>query len=128
MKNRILLLCLLCLVPLFASAQPVPKTLKLTNGKGVVYNSIKGYTTHDYSVMLTKGQKIMVKLTNRDRRVFFNFMPKGTETAIFVGSTSGNTYRGVAPKDGTYIVRVYQMRVTARRAGVHKYQLNVVRG
>lgn len=125
MKSRLLLVGLVSLLPLCAFPQTVSKILKLKNGKGTASGEIKGYAIHDYAVFLTQGKKVSVKLTNRDGKVFFNFMPKGAKTAVFNGSINGNSFSAVVPKDGTYIVSVYQMRVTARRPGSHKYQVAV---
>lgn len=40
---------------------------------------------------------------------FFNVVPPGsTSEALFVGMNEGNHYSGTLPKDGDYIIRVYQ--------------------
>jgi len=52
-------------------------------------------------------------------------LPPGSETALFVGSTSGNSWSSTRPADGDYTVRVYLMRSAARRNEKAKYTLSI---
>ena len=52
-------------------------------------------------------------------------LPPGSETALFVCSTSGNKWTGTLPKDGDYTIRVYLMRSAARRNEMAKYKLSI---
>ena len=56
---------------------------------------------------------------------YFNVTRQGSDTAMFVGSTSGDTFTGVLPANGDYVVRVYLMRSAARRGEHANYTLNV---
>ncbi|MCP9834315.1 MULTISPECIES: hypothetical protein [unclassified Cyanobium] len=49
----------------------------------------------------------------------------GTDTALFIGSSSGNRFRGPLPSDGDVRVRVYLMRPAARRKESSTYSLKV---
>jgi hypothetical protein len=47
---------------------------------------------------------------------YLNVLPPGSkDVAMFIGSTSGNRFQGLAPIAGDYVVRVYLMRSAARR-------------
>lgn len=124
-RSLILSLGLTLVLSLCAFGQTVAKTLVFTKGKASASGSIKGSATHNYTVTLKKGAKLTVKLVNKDNTVYFNLLPKGSETAIFNGSINGNSYSGSIAKDGQYVISVYQMRASARRVGSHLYQLSV---
>ena len=65
-----------------------------------------------------------VTLKSSNRFTYFNVLPPGDETAIFVGSTSGNHFAGTLPTNGDYTVRVYLMRNAARRNEMANYSIN----
>ena len=57
---------------------------------------------------------------------YFNILPPGSrDIAMFVGSSSGNSFLGVLPTDGDYAIRVYLMRSAARRNEAASYKLTV---
>ena len=90
-----------------------------------VQDKIKGRGYVDYLLRAKAGQKMTVTLNADNRFAFFNVMPPGTDVAIFVGSTSGNKFEGILHADGEYRVRVYLMRVAARRGEEASYTLDV---
>lgn len=87
--------------------------------------TIKGYQVVDYTLRARAGQEMTVKLATRNPSNYFNVLPPGSEVALFVGSTSGNEFRGPLPQDGEYRVRVYLMRNAARRNETASFTLTV---
>jgi hypothetical protein len=91
----------------------------------LIKGQIKGDTTIDYVVRAAAGQTLSVKLQKTNPQNYFNVMsPGSTGSAMFVGD-SGESYAGVLPTDGDYIVRVYLMRAAARRGESSDYTLTV---
>ncbi|BBE34361.1 hypothetical protein [Sphingosinicella microcystinivorans] len=90
-----------------------------------VKGTIKGYAIRDYVVGARAGQTMTVKLTTPNTANYFNVTPAGSDTAIFVGSTSGNSFRGTLPVSGDYTIRVYLMRSAARRNETANYALAI---
>ena len=86
---------------------------------------IKGDETVDYQLGARAGQTMEVTLKSSNLSNYFNILPPGDETAIFVGSTSGNHFSGTLPTNGDYTVRVYLMRNAARRNEAANYSLNI---
>jgi hypothetical protein len=86
---------------------------------------IKGDETVDYKLGAKAGQTMTVTMQTSSGANSFNVLPPGSETALFVGSTTGNAWSGTLPVDGTYTVRVYQMRSAARRNETANYTLTV---
>jgi hypothetical protein len=116
---------LLLAVPL-AAQQKVPVQFATGASSATVRGTIKGDQFRDYQVNARVGQTLSVTLVNPDGRAFFNVLPPGsTGEAVFVGSTSGNSFKGPAPANGATTVRVYQMRATARRGEVANYSLSI---
>lgn len=90
-----------------------------------VSGSIKGYDVVDYLLGARAGQTMSVTITTSNLSSYFNVLPPASETALFVGSTSGNEWTGTLPVDGDYTVRVYLMRNAARRNETAKYTLTL---
>lgn len=81
-----------------------------------VKGSIQGDQTIDYTLRAWAGQTLTASLKSSHRANYFNVLPPGSQgEAIFIGSTSGNEWRGTLEADGTYTLRVYLMRSAARR-------------
>jgi hypothetical protein len=90
-----------------------------------VKGSIKGREIVDYRLKAKAGQQMTVSLNTSNLSNYFNVLPPGSETALFVGSTSGNNWTGSLPADGDYTVRVYLMRSAARRNEKASYTLSI---
>ena len=97
---------------------------KGTSG-ATIKDKIKGYEIVDYKLNAKAGQSMVVNLKTNHLANYFNVMPPGSDTAIFIGSTSGNHYEGELPSDGDYTVRVYLMRSAARRGEKANYTLEI---
>ncbi|WP_431137946.1 hypothetical protein, partial [Psychroserpens mesophilus] len=80
----------------------------------------------DYLFQITAGQYMNISMATRNGANYFNIMePREEYEAVFVGSTSGNLFEGVADKSGEYRIRVYLMRSAARRDETVWYRLEV---
>lgn len=86
---------------------------------------IKGDQTVDYKLRAGAGQTLTVELKGSNSHNDFNVMAAGTDTALFIGSVSGNRFKGLLPSDGDVTVRVYLMRPAARRNETGTYSLKV---
>lgn len=86
---------------------------------------LKGDQTIDYKLRAGAGQTLTVELKGSNPQNDFNVMAAGTDTALFIGSSSGNRFRGPLPSDGDVRVRVYLMRPAARRNETSTYSLKV---
>jgi hypothetical protein len=84
---------------------------------------LKGDQTIDYKLRAGAGQTLSVELKGSNAQNDFNVMAAGTDTALFIGSSSGNRFRGLLPSDGDVTVRVYLMRPAARRKETSAYSL-----
>lgn len=90
-----------------------------------IQGQIQGYEAVDYILRANGGQSISVILKSDNSQNYFNVIPPGEESAIFIGSTSGNRFQGNLPKDGDYTIRVYLMRAAARREETANYSIDV---
>lgn len=86
---------------------------------------LKGDQTVDYKLRAGAGQTLTVELKGSNPQNYFNVIAPGTDTALFIGSSSGNRFRGPLPSDGDVRVRVYLMRPAARRNESSTYSLKV---
>jgi hypothetical protein len=90
-----------------------------------VKGKLKGDETVDHTLSARAGQSMVVTLKASSTSTYFNVLPPGSETALFVGSTSGDRFEGTLPADGVYRIRVYLMRNAARRNATTTYTVNV---
>lgn len=123
-----LLLAALFLTTPAWSADPVHKesvTLTANQATHTVKGKIKGYATAEYTLSGKAGQTLSVKLKTNQSSNYFNIRQQGQDEALFIGSTSGNTYQAALPADGEYTVQVYLMRNAARRNAVASYSLEM---
>lgn len=125
------LLVLTCLgllaAPALADTGIRQETVHFQKGKDttVLKGCIKGYETVDYQLSARAGQTLEVTLRTSNRSNYFNVLQPGEESALFVGSTSGDQFSGILPKNGDYSLRVYLMRNAARRNEVADYSITV---
>jgi hypothetical protein len=119
-------LVFLCAIPLAAGDIEV-RPVKFSPGKSsaTVTGTLRGDQTIDYTLDAKGGQTMTVKMKGSNASNYFNVLPPASETALFVGSTSGNTWTGTLPGDGTYTIRVYLMRSAARRNEKSNYTLDL---
>jgi hypothetical protein len=84
-------------------------------GSTLLTGQIKGEQTIDYILRAGAGQTLTVELKGSNPQNYVNVMAAGTDNALFIGSSSGNRFRGLLPSDGDVRLRVYLMRPAARR-------------
>ncbi len=103
------------------------QTVQFAKGKSsaTINGQIKGYAVRDYVLRASAGQTMNVQFRPTNASAYFNVLPPNSETALFVGSTSGNSYSGRLPSTGAYRIRVYLMRNAARRNEVANFRLTV---
>jgi hypothetical protein len=110
-------------------AQPAIESKKVTFRAGADFallnGQIKGEQTVDYKLRAGAGQTLTVELKGSNLQNYFNVMAAGSDSALFIGSSSGNSFRGLLPSDGDVTVRLYLMRPAARRNESSSYSLRV---
>lgn len=110
----------------WADIQTKPVSFKKGESSATIKGRLKGDQTIDYSLRAKAGQTMSVDMKTSNAAAYFNVLPPGsTGEAIFIGSTSGDTWTGTLPADGEYKVRTYLMRSAARRNEVANFTLNV---
>jgi len=87
---------------------------------------IKGSQIVDYGLSAKAGQSMVVILETNNRSNYFNITAPGADSAMFIGSTSGNRFMGSLSKDGEYSARVYLMPNAGRRGETARYTINFV--
>jgi hypothetical protein len=93
-----------------ASAASHPVHFAKGTTSSTVKGVVKGNGTEDYVLRAAGGQTMDVKLSAKSTLIYFNVLKKGSDEAIFVGSTEGkNDWSGSLADGGDYIVRVYTM-------------------
>lgn len=112
-----------------ALSQPVGTTIQVSFPRGSSSVKLKGTVKAgyiDYSVKAGAGQMLSVSLKGSNLQNYMNILaPNAGDAAMFMGSTSGNTFKGALPDDGTYRVRVYMMRAAARRGESSRFSLSI---
>jgi len=86
---------------------------------------LKGRQTIDYKLRASAGQTLTVELKGSNLQNYFNVIAAGAENALFIGSSSGNSFGGLLPSDGDVRVRIYLMRPAARRLESSSYSLHL---
>ena len=112
-----------------AGAQDHSRTERVQFARGAssatLHGNLHGYDTVDYVLGARRGQTLNVRLQPTNASAYFNVTKQGADEALFVGSTSGTSFRGRLPSNGDYVVRVYLMRNAARRDEHANYTLTV---
>ena len=91
----------------------------------LIKGELVGDQTVDYKLRAGAGQTLSVQLKGSNPQNYFNIMAAGSDSALFIGSSSGNSFRGLLPSDGDVRVRVYLMRPAARRNESSSYSLRL---
>lgn len=89
-------------------------------------NTFIGDEITDYLLKANKDETLYVTLASDITSCYFNVLPPGSDNvAIFIGQNEGNTCNITLTENGTYKIRVYQMRSSARRETKVNYTLSV---
>ncbi|WP_411871120.1 hypothetical protein [Vulcanococcus limneticus] len=108
-----------------AAIQTERVTFRAGAESALIKGQLKGDQTVDYKLRAGAGQTLTVDLKGSNPQNYFNVLAAGTDSALFIGSSSGNRFRGLLPSDGDVTVRVYLMRPAARRNESSTYSLRV---
>jgi hypothetical protein len=116
--------------PLAASAALAQEAVPIQFARGAtgstVSGSIKGDQYIDYRLVVRAGQRIEVSLQPNRGSPYFNLLePGSTDVAVYNSSMNGQRYNGTTNQSGTYTIRVYQLRATARRGETASYRMTV---
>ncbi|MEI6068773.1 MAG: hypothetical protein WCP96_15635 [Methylococcaceae bacterium] len=97
--------------PIWADADILQKQIQFKKGTSgtTVSGKIKGHETLDYQLRAKAGQTMTVDFKAGKGAAYFNILPPGSDTALFIGSSSGTHFKGKLPANGVYTVRVYLM-------------------
>ncbi|MDD7911241.1 hypothetical protein PUV47_15030 [Pseudovibrio exalbescens] len=91
-----------------------------------IRGTIKGAEIKDYLIGVEGGQILTVTMKSDSAASYFNVIPPSeSDAATFIGSTSGERYRGLLAEGGDYTIRVYMMRSAARRDEEANYAIDV---
>ena len=89
----------------------------------------QGYDDVRYKVYAKNGQVLKFNINSLGNLAYVNiFAPgkkPGKDNALLIGSTVGSKGELALPVDGDYIIQVYQMRNSARKHKIVKYNLDV---
>lgn len=112
-----------------APADIKTQTVRFLPGKtaSTAHDVIRGDTVADFKLTLAANEKFTVAMRTSNRRSYFNVTPPGSETAVHIGSVSGNNFSGAATSAGDYTIRVYLMSSAARRNESARFSLTVTR-
>lgn len=118
----------LSFLPMVAVGQITTKKVTFPAGKSstAIKGVIKGDQTIDYTVSAKEGQEMKVSMKANINACYFNILPPGSEgEAIFTGEMDGNSFVGKLSASGTYKIRVFMMRSSARKGTTVNYTLNI---
>ena len=90
-----------------------------------IKGQVKGEEVVDYVLGAKMGQIMVALLTSENTDLYFNVTAPGEDSALFIGSTSGNRFEGELPKNGEYVIRVYLMGPAAKRGENAAYTLDI---
>ena len=90
-----------------------------------VVDHVKGYDTFTYIVNAKAGQSIHVDFKTKSPSCYVNIQADGEDQALFIGSSDGNGYAGVADMTGDFRISAYMMRNEARRGTTCTYKMTV---
>jgi hypothetical protein len=91
-----------------------------------VSGSIKGNQYIDYRITVRAGQRMSIAMETTRGSPYFNVLEPGSnDVAVYNSSNDGQRYSGTTARSGTYTIRVYQMRATARRGETASYRMTV---
>jgi len=86
---------------------------------------IFGDDTARYVLDARAGQNMQVSLSVDNPQAYFNILPPNSQTALFNGSVSGNSFSGKLPRTGRYVIEVYLTRAAARRNEEADFTLDI---
>jgi len=119
---------LACFLALPAMAKDTRETVKFAPGKSSarVNSIVTGDSVTEFTLGAKRGQVMSVTLSGGRSTTYFNVTPPGGDgSAMFNGSVSGNSFSATLPRDGTYLVTVYQMGAAAGSGTATAFTLDI---
>ena len=111
-----------------ALARDTREELKFAPGKSSaqVNSVVTGNSVTEYTLGAKRGQVMSVTLSGSRSTTYFNVTPPGGDgSAMFNGSSEGNSFSATLPRDGTYLVTVYQMGAAADSGKATSFTLDI---
>lgn len=136
MKRSRLLAGILCVISAFiilpfaasiSAAQDRTERISFSGGRSskTVRGDLVGYEGVTYLVGASAGQRLAVSMRTNNGSNYFNVWAPGASEAMFIGSSSGDSFDVILPSSGDYRIQVYLMRNAARRGEAADYALTV---
>ena len=128
LSRRAVVGLLVCTLALPAMARDTRDAVKFAPGKSSIRLSsvVTGNSVTEYTLGAKRGQVMSVSLSGGRSTTYFNVTPPaGDGSAMFNGSTSGNSFSSTLPSDGTYLVTVYQMGAAADQGTATAFTLDI---
>lgn len=116
--------CLFALQPAMAQQQ-TNVTFARGQTSATFNGTIQGNGDRTFIVNARAGQTLRVNFRPTNRSAYFNVTAPGAESAMFIGSTSGNSFSGPLTVSGPHIIQVYLMRNAARRNEIAKFSITI---
>lgn len=114
MKQFAIILGLIAVFGFTAGASAQSKVnVRFAPGKTIGYynGTIKGAKYIDYVLRAKAGQTLRVTFPkNTGAPVYFNVMRSGSQEAMSDDARESQSFRGLLPDDGAYVVRVYMAK------------------
>ncbi|MFO1147662.1 MAG: hypothetical protein U1E62_04730 [Alsobacter sp.] len=111
------------------AAQAADRVVQVKFPEGAISTTLKGAIRGDdgvsYRFDAVAGQTMQLLFTPKNRSCYFNVFEPGADTAVHIGSTSGNEFGKALAASGTYRADVYLMRNAARRNEACRYSLSI---
>lgn len=126
LRLNLVSLCLAgpCVFGNVVAAQTVQQVVPAAEGL-VLTGTVTGDQTVSYAVQAAAGQRLSVDLSSTNGGLTFNILPQGSDSALFIGATSGNVADVPVSAAGTYVVQVALVRAAARRGESASYTLGI---
>jgi hypothetical protein len=118
----------LSMIPMIVLGQITTKKVTFPTGKSStqIKGVIKGDQTIDYTVTAKESQVLKVSMKANINACYFNILPPGSQgETIFTGEMDGNSFGGTLGTSGTYKIRVFMMRSSARKGTTVNYTLDI---
>jgi hypothetical protein len=119
---------LACALAFPAMARDTREAVKFAPGKSSaqVSSVVTGNSVTEYTLGARRGQVMSVTLSGGRSTTYFNVTPPGGDgSAMFNGSSEGNRFSATLPRDGTYLVTVYQMGAAADSGTATAFTLDI---
>ncbi|MFM9979226.1 MAG: hypothetical protein ACKVOP_14425 [Sphingomonadaceae bacterium] len=116
--------CLFALQP--ASAQQQTNVTFARGQTSATFTGrIQGNGDRRFIVNARAGQTLRINFRPTNRSAYFNITAPRADSAMFIGSTSGNSFSGPLTVSGPHVVQVYLMRNAARRNEVANFTITI---